>query len=302
MRTFFVTLNWNTETLAAAMIDSIEETTPEPHTWVILDNGSRDFSQLLEYTAMKFAGRYALFGDKKESWGNVTAGVDCVVMRINKNLGCVLGHNLCFDMVQRIAGDEEREIVMVDTDVEVFQPSWLTAVHNFIGTRDDIGVVGLEHSRAEVCAAAVFLDKFANWYTHGEQPQKRVVVPAESVGLGMAVLRHPVSRLRFDTGFKLYYKQDDDLCFQARFDLDKKVYAFPIDMVHFGSGALRINEYNVDDAHGWDAFDMVKQDNQRYFAAKWADRLDNRRATLTDEIHRLERMHQKTIHATEVKK
>lgn len=271
MRTFFVTLNWNTTELLKKMVTSVEKTTPEPHTWVILDNGS---------TAAELDALHEYLADTFEPW-------QAVLIEEPANLGCVLGHNKCFDAVQQLANEEPYEIVMMDTDVEVYQAHWLRDVHRFIDSIGDIGIVGLEHSKAEVCAAAVGLDKFGNWYTHEEQMQSKTPVLAESVGLGMAVLRPPVSSLRFDTGFKLYYKQDDDLCFQARIDHKLKIYAYPIDMVHWGSGALRVNQYNVGDAHGWDEFDQVKQDNQRYFAAKWANWLDNRRATTADEIRRL---------------
>jgi len=94
--------------------------------------------------------------------------------------------------------------------------------------------------------------------------------------------------LRFDTGYELYYKQDDDFCFQARLDQQLEVWVFPVGGVHAGSRSLIINQYDVADHHGWDAFDKVKQKNQRYFAKKWAWALRGRRLDREAELKHLD--------------
>jgi len=293
-QTVFVTLNWNTTALARTMIDSIEVTTPEPHKWIIVDNGSRDpeFYDLCRYVRLAFRdrGAYGVFTDRRDSWGK--PHLDVAILRLPTNAGCVLGHNLAFDLAS-VLTDGAYDLVMVDTDVEVFEPGWLTRVRAWAtGQEQPIGVVGMEHAAGEVCAGAVFLDTNGNWYIHSGQTWRAVPEPAESVGLGFALLRWPVPTLRFDTGFKLYYKQDDDLCFQVRADLGYSVWAFPVANTHWGSGSLKANDYHVQDAAGWDAFDAIKRANQRYFAQKWAWALRGRRPNLLAEAAHLREMAQ----------
>jgi len=293
MRRFFVTLNWNTTELLKRLIETVDATTLIPHTWVIVENGSldRERRDALRYCADRFAGSFGVFSEDKATWGNPGKGeMDCVVVRSVSNLGCVLGHNLAFDMCSAIADGEPYDIVMMDSDVEVYQEDWLKAVYDHIdSTVNRQGVIGLEHSSAEVCAGAVFLDTSGNWYLHGGQTTRKVPVVAESVGLGMAMLKWPVPKLRFDTGFVLYYKQDDDLCFQVRANLGLDVEAYPIDMIHWGSRALRENDYQVnEDVRGRESFEEVKRKNQKYFAQKWAWALRGRRPTLQAEAVHLE--------------
>lgn len=211
------------------------------------------------------------------------------MIRAPFNLGCIKGHNLAFDMCAALAGDEYN-IVMFDTDVEVYDDGWLTWVYEFAAKDQEIGIVGLEHSAAEKCAGAVFLDKNGNWYLHKDQTYTETPVKAESVGLGMAVLLWPVPQLRFDERFILYYKQDDDLCFQVR-DGGRQVWAFPIDMVHWGSRGIKLNEYRVtDEVQGPEKFDEIKRGNQKRFAEKWQFALRDRRRNLEEEQKHLDQM------------
>jgi len=298
MNTYFVTLNWNTTDYVQKLIETVEDNTPEPHTWIVLDNGSipEQRAELLNLVQTVFAGHYCIATERREGWGT-PKDVECIVVFAEKNLGCVLGHNLAFDMIDAARyGDGPTEIVMLDADVEVYQNGWLTEVRQW-AERDSpqvkIGIVGLEHSAPDVCAGAVFLDTSGNWYLHRDQTARAEPVRAESVGLGMALLRWPVVQngLHFDTGFELYYKQDDDLCFQVRANLGLDVWAYPIDMVHWGSRGLKENEYNVNDnVRGRNAFDEIKRKNQKYFAQKWAWALRGRRPTLLDEAKHLDEM------------
>lgn len=292
---YFVTLNWNTNAYVQKLIETVEATTPEPHTWVVVDNGSTPElkTELLDYARRTFAGRFCIADERRESWGT-PKGVDAIVVTAERNLGCVLGHNLAFDMVDAARyGEGAVEMVMLDADVEVYQDGWLTDARQWVEAQPDIGIVGLEHSRAEVCAGAVFLDPSGNWYLHRDQTMTGTPVQSESVGLGMALLRWPVIQkgLRFDTGYELYYKQDDDLCFQVRANLGLEVWAYPIEMVHWGSGALRVNAYSPNEkVQGRIAFDEIKRKNQQYFASKWAWALRGRRPTLADEAKHLREM------------
>lgn len=288
--TILITLNWNTTALCRAMVESIEHTTPEPHRWIVLDNGSRPEELDGLYTlARDVFGACNVFSDKREGWGAPHVGA--AILRVPENLGCVRGHNLAFDFAAALAHGRPYDLVMIDTDVEVNEAGWLSRVRDWIEGRP-IGIIGLEHAFDEVCAGAVFLDPSGNWYIHGGQTSHADPVQAESVGLGFALLRWPVPQLRFDTGYQIYYKQDDDLCFQVRAALDLEVWAYPVDCVHWGSGSLKANDYNVREHRGWDAFHEIKCANQRYFAEKWAWALRGRRPNLAAEATHLAEMQQ----------
>jgi GT2 family glycosyltransferase len=210
------------------------------------------------------------------------------LLRLSQNVGCVLAHNLALDFAAAYANGNPYEVVLVDTDVEIHAPAWLAEVRQWVWLRP-VGIVGLEHSRAEVCAGAVFLDPQGYWYIHPGQTHQAVPVEAESVGLGWAWLSSAVcaAGLRFDTGYQWYYKQDDDLCFEVR-RRGWEVWAYPAAGVHWGSGALRVNDYQVSgDIPDRAAFDAVKRRNQEYFARKWTRVLRARRRDLSAEAAHL---------------
>jgi len=296
IETYFVTLNWNTTDLLIKMIESVEATTPEPHKWVIVDNGSNAANRM-QYLAW-FQGSYGTIwkgvcraGDKLA----LLRSVDWTIAESRENLGCVLGHNAAFDTVHGLVHGEPHQIVMIDTDVVVTENGWLSKAMAWANLHPEVGIVGFEHGPGAVCAPAVFLDKCGNWYLHEPQMQRAEPVEGESVGLGLALIRWPVleAGLRFDIDYVMYYKQDDDLCFQVRADMGLEAWVYPVGNIHRGSMSLKRNQYKCGDASGWDEFDQIKQANQRHFAAKWAWALEGRRKTMEEEAANLRMMHRR---------
>jgi GT2 family glycosyltransferase len=292
--TYFVTLNWNTTDLLRQMVDSVEATTPEPHRWLIVDNGSdrENEAGLYDWATGFLDDPLIVSADWCNNHGQTPLRSRDVIVRSDVNLGCVKGHNLAFDIVGVLSDGGPHEIVMVDTDVVVSERGWLSKVHAWADEHPQVGIVGLEHGPNVVCAPAIFLDTNGNWYLHERQMQRAQPAEGESVGLGFAVLRWPVleAGLRFDTDFVMYYKQDDDLCFQVRAGLGLEVWVFPVGNVHAGSGSLRANHYQCGDADGWDEFDQVKQRNQQYFTQKWRWALAGRRRNMEGEARHLAAM------------
>lgn len=74
MKTFFVTLNWNTSALFADLIRTVEQSTPEPHTWVVVENGSEEkaCNQMYETCKRYFPNAFGIYGEDKETWGTPT--------------------------------------------------------------------------------------------------------------------------------------------------------------------------------------------------------------------------------------
>lgn len=293
--TYFVTLNWNTTDLLKRMIASVEVATPEPHVWVIVDNGSTEdeYTDMCYWVLNKIPGNLLFLTEGSlcdgERWGR-EPDLDLVCARSETNLGCILGHNLAFDVIAAIA-QEPYQIVMIDTDVVVDDRGWLTRACAWADDHPDVGILGFEHAQRELCAPAIFLDTNGNWYLHEDQTRRPEPVESESVGLGFALLRPQMVRreYRFDTAYRMYYKQDDDLCFDVRWD-GLQVWAYPVACVHYGSGSLRVNDYQVGDAAGWDEFDQVKQANQALFTRKWRWALRDRRRDMAGEAAHLREM------------
>lgn len=288
---YFVTLNWNTTGLLKEMMESVEATTPEPHRWIIVDNGS-DSDQWRELQA--FLGNTQVIGAFDLDDGVVgvyeTGKMGVTLARSPTNLGCIHGHNLAFKIARTLSQGNPHEIIMIDTDVVITEQGWLSQVRAWGDAKLEVGIIGLEHGEHETCAGAVFLDPSGNWYIHEGQTNEARPVQGESVGLGLALIRWPVLRasLRFDPDYVMYYKQDDDLCFQVRANLGLEAWVHPIGCIHWGSGSLKANVYECGDAHGWDEFDETKQANQATFVRKWQWALDHRRAKLEQERIHLE--------------
>lgn len=307
--TYFVTLNWNTTGLLQDMVGSVEVTTPVPHTWIIVDNGSDDKNQvsLYDWAHRFFSGDLVIIGTDHIDANNEprlrssAQNMDAVIVRSDENLGCIKGHNLAFDVARMLSNGEPHEIVMIDSDVVVteapapaYHSCWLSLVRKWADRHPEIGIVGMEHGLDVPCAPAVWLDTNGNWYLHQEQMQNAEPVEGESVGLGFALVRWPVLQagLRFDPVFEMYYKQDDDFCFQVRADLGLEVWVHPVKNVHYGSGSLQANSYQVGESSGWDEFDVVKQRNQTYFTKKWRWALKERRRNMEEQARHLAEMKQ----------
>lgn len=300
-KTYFVTLNWNTTDLLAKMVLSVEQSTPESHEWIIVDNGSMEGEQAKMCNLFDVVLPPNQPGDtayqteewRCQSWLWIRRNdVPVYASFLPGNVGCVRGHNHAFRIAENLGGGEPHQIVMLDTDVEVTEPDWLSKAMAWADDHPDAGIIGFEHGPNVSCAPAVFLDKCGNWYLHESQMLRAEPVQGESVGLGFALIRWPVleAMLRFDTGYEMYYKQDDDLCFQVRADLGLDVWVYPVSNVHAGSGSLRANGYRCGDASGWDEFDQIKQRNQAFFAKKWAWALRGRRKNMEEEARHLNEM------------
>jgi len=269
---YFVTLNWNTTDLLKDMVASVEATVTLPHQWIIIDNGSdrENWSELK---------RWAQEHD-------LNNGAHGYLHRYESNQGLIVGHNRGFDLAELCA--QPHDVVLINTDVIVYEEGWLERVWTWADERPEVGMIGLEHNRASVCASAIFLDPQGYWYVHEEQPKRPEPVEAESVGFGMVLLRWPVleAGLRFDPAYRMYYKQDDDLAFQVRAYLGREVWAFPIRCDHWGCGSIKING----PPGGHEAFERIKRRNQEFFAERWAWALRPRRPNLAAEAAHLEKM------------
>ena len=274
---YFCCLNWNTTTLLMRMVKAVEETVFIPHRWVFVDNGS----EFVQYEAL--CHFIASAGD--------LAGKTYGLIRHHVNTGCIVGYNAAFDHVASVDRGPY-DVVMINSDMTVHQEGWLSTVLNWADERPEVGVIGLEHSRGEKCAAAIFLGPGGYWYTQGDQTSKAQPVEGESVGLGFALVRWSVLKagLRFDPVYKFYYKQDDDFTFQVRSKLGLEIWAYPINCVHHGRGSIKANKYKVGPARNKREFEAMKRENQRVFAERWAWLLRDRRGSMEAEKAHLAEM------------
>lgn len=278
-RTFFITLNWNTTNLYKDMITSVEIATPEPHTWITVDNGSNDD----QWHELKlWAQAHSLHNDANGS-----------LIRFPENRGLILAHNRALEIAR--LSQQPFDTLLINTDVTVSERGWLTRMLQWADKRPHAAIIGLEHNEANQCASAIFLDTCGNWYIHPDQPTRAIPTRGESVGFGMVFIRWQAwkSGLMFDPLYEMYYKQDDDLAFRAR-ATGLEAWAFPIGCNHWGSGSIKTNG----PPGGKEAFEAIKRENQRRFAERWAFALRPRRTTLAAEQDHLDDIqHELTIGA-----
>ena len=269
---YFITLNWHTTRLLKDMVASVEATTPQPHQWIIVDNGSdrENWSELKHWA-------------QEHDLNNGSRGY---LHRYMTNRGLIVAHNRALDLAA--LGAQAYDVVLINTDVIVHEEGWLGRVWTWADEHPEVGMIGLEHNRVNVCASAIFLDQQGYWYVHEEQPTRAEPVEGESVGFGMVLLRWPVleAGLRFDLAYQMYYKQDDDLAFQIRAYLGLEVWGFPIGCEHWGCGSIKTNG----PPGGHEAFERIKCRNQAVFAERWAWALRPRRATMEAEQEHLQEM------------
>lgn len=296
---FFLTLNWDTSGLLQVMVDSIEKHAGRAVNWLVLDNGSdREQWRLLSSWAYGRGGRVVVSrGRDVNMIAEIANGLyprpRMVIVRRPENLGMIVGYNTLLDLAAAITKGQPHEVFLVNTDMLIKGP-FLAPVLQWAEDRPEIGIIGLEHSRGEVCAAAIFLDTAGNWYTQGGQTSRAEPVEGESVGLGFCLVRWPVLQagLRFNPKYEFYYKQDDDFTFQVRYELGLQIWAYPIDCEHRGRAAIRAHDYQVGPATNQVEFEEMKGRNRARFAADWADFLRGRRGNMEAERVHLDMMRQ----------
>lgn len=93
------TVNWNTRLLVELLADSVRRHTPEPHTFYVADNGSRDGSV-----------------------GFLQSRDDVVLVETGANIG----HSAALE--QLAATVEEDYLLCLDSDAHVYRDGWLTAL------------------------------------------------------------------------------------------------------------------------------------------------------------------------------
>lgn len=283
METYFVTLNWNTTSWLERMIESVEATTPEPHRWIIWDNGSdqKNWKELMAFLKTPYA---IGTGPAFTTFSTSLRGIDVKVVSNPENVGCIRAHNMILGMLAMTG--TPHDVVLIDTDMEVREDGWLTKVREWVSDKPQIGIVGLEHAERERCAPAVFQDPSGNWYYHDRQVMDRQPAESESCGFGFALIRYPVlvEGVRFDPVYLYYYKQDADFCFEAR-KRGYEVWAYPVDNVHYGAASLKTNEWQVGRFSGEaDVNEQMKRRNQVYFTDKWRWVLGGRRKNYRREL------------------
>ena len=296
---FFLVLNWDTSDHLVAMTESIEKTVGwSPVLWLILDNGSKpDEWDKLRVWATDRGGRVIIskYNDMSRVATLANEGdqlARTVIIREDKNVGMIHGYNQLLDLAYKIADGESHDVVLVNTDMRVMQVGWLDDVLNWLEDRPEVGIVGMEHSRGEVCAAAIFLDTAGNWYIQGGQTKQAIPVEGESVGMGFCLVRWPVLQAytRFSPAYEFYYKQDDDFAFRVRYNLGLQIWAYPVDCVHLGRASIIAHDYQVGPATSKIEFENMKKRNQETFAETWLWMLRGRRGGMEAERLHLDQM------------
>lgn len=240
--------NWE---LTKMTYDSMLATTEQPYRAIFINNGSTD---------------------KTEEWlGSVDGTVTKITSPING--GCGIGRNIGMRLVQ----SDSDYITLIDNDI-VLTKGWDTEMIKFMDANPQIGICGPSTNFAgtpqlldkKVYKLPTKLDEvepFAQWYKDTHRGQAMMVPPGFVViGFVMMIrkacydaLKYPDGSL-FDEQFKLYGKEDNDLCVRASRAGWKMAYFRGCYVHHWGSKSLAV----LGDA-GYKQWD----ENNKAFEKKW---------------------------------
>jgi len=283
---YIVILNWNTTELVQRAINSIENCTKPPYRIVIVDNGSRpeQLKALEEAYPLPRPGRKLR---RQRVWQ---------IVHLPHNVGCPPARNLALNLIEEEQEGRDYDVVLMDSDIEISDPEWVNKVREVLTEHSLCGIVGLKRGRDERGSSPVFHfptpDGRLYWY---QWPELSEGGEGESVGFGFVFIRGDLVRapyrLRFDTRYEFYDGQDQDFCFHAR-ALGWECWTVPVQVQHWGSGALYINDWKIsDEIQGPEAVQAMRHRNQRRFIEKWRDFLaPARRQSVAEEMAHLAAM------------
>lgn len=256
-----VVVTWNGLEYTKACVESLLEKTDYPDfDVVVVDNGSDDGT--LEYL---------------ESVNGIR------VVANGENLGYAKGANIGIAEARPGA-----DVVIMNNDILVTDPDWLTTLARVAHSGDNVGIVGcrlvfpdgrLNHTGAYIRPYELYGENEGG--LEDDIGQCTGVVACEAViGAVMYLTRHAVEVLGgFDEAYFSYF-EDSDLCYRANEEGLKVLYCGRTTLVHLGSASLQQNRYD---------FDEMFQNSQRVFIAKWKPRIiDGRKPAVTwwSTLHR----------------
>ncbi len=228
-------------------IESIEQSTPERHELILVDNGSTDGTT-------EFLQTYA-------------HNHNHVRLILNKsNLGFAAGNNLGIDQ------SKGEYIMFLNNDVVVTE-GWLGKLTDLLNRYPDLGMVGPVSN--SVSGPQLVMDipygedlvkmkEFASTYSQDHAGEIRHVL--RLVGFCLLVRKEVLDLIGgFDNNYMSGNFEDDDLCLRSFLVGHKHVIAGDVFVHHFGS--MTFKGSSID-------YEKTMENNQKYFFSKWGHLID----------------------------
>lgn len=238
-----IALNWNTTDMMIRLYESLERTTSNYYSFIIVDNGSRK--------------------EEVEKLDKYFSGISNVyIKKLEKNVGFAAGNNCGLDLVYDL---DEQYIFFINSDIIVEERNWDSKLIDVL-SREDVGVVGCAYHPLKWSRDARF----------HIQPIVDHAVESESVqgaffGIKMKTT-YELFGIVFDENFKFAHYEETDLQFRI-IQLGYKCYWVPVKHVHdHNKSATKANGYKLcEDIQNEQQFKANSERNRQLLFLKHKD-------------------------------
>lgn len=244
-----IILTWNCLEFTKNCLESLRENTNYPNYEVIIvDNGSSDGT--VEYL---------------ESLDRIK------LIKNSKNLGFVRGNNKA---IRQAEGD----VLLLNNDVYIDNPDWLTNLNRTAYSSEDIGIVGcrLVNGNGHLLHAGTYMpvpDYWGQQIGSGEKDinQYNSVREVEGiVGACMYIKRALIDKIGLIDESYFSYFEDTDYCLKAKQAGFKVVYDGSAQLTHYENTSTKENKADFSD---------MFQKSRQIFISKWDDYFNRRFVT-----------------------
>lgn len=275
MRHEIVCAAFNNVELTKLTYDSLCKETTNPYRLILINNGSTDKTwEWIEDKVMKFPGGYYVFkspGSDKVNAATLSDGKNpptpgnITFVKAPTNEGCGIGRNIGL----RMLSSDCEYVTLIDNDI-VLTSGWDTEMLAFMDSHPEVGICGPMTNFAgtpqllpkphpeKIEEIAPFAEKFKanNKGRWSSVPNGFVII-----GFCMMIRKRCLDDIGlFDEQFKLYGKEDNDLCIRATKAGWKLAYFGGCYVHHWGSKAL--GELGAEGIRQWGV-------NNELFRKKW---------------------------------
>lgn len=279
MKTYIVTLVWNSASYFVQCVASLKTNTYTPARLVVVDNGSEQperhkiitaFGQLYRAT-VKMGG--AIYNEH--------------------NRGIPAAQNQALSMISQIESGPYG-VVLLSSDT-VVKPHWLTKILEYAEGHPDVGIVGSAKS-VHGHSHPVYHHTNGRWYVHDRQHEHPSgFMEGESVDFACVYLRPELIErgLRFDEGYEIYDGYDQDLSFRVR-SWGYRVVQVDAGVLHYGSTTMKARGYQWSGG-GRQEWDELRAKNIKRLVDIWGPFLAGRRHSVEEEIEHMRKMNAKLV-------
>jgi len=224
-----IVVNWNQKKLLATCLKSLKlKTEYQNYQVIVVDNGSLDGS--VEMVKQGF------------SWADIVA--------LDKNYGFSIGNNK--GIFYALKKYEPRYVLILNNDVEIVQPDWLTKMVSVAESEDNVGIVGCKliypNGKTQYIGTKVTV-KGLTWVNLSSEAILPEVFDVDSVlGACFLIKRGVIDKIGFlDVGFSPFVHEESDFCMRAKKAGYRTCIVLSAFVVHFWKVSMdKVNSAQVE--------------------------------------------------------